>query len=118
MHPRLQRLGAQTARFFHTGLEGTRRFAYHAAREVPRVARIVDAEVLQPLSRTAKVVGSVTDAGHLGNSGLKDAASSFSRGMESYDALRQTVDLTPKDLLQRRYERLRAYGRFSDTKEH
>ena len=91
MHSRFQRLGAQTARFFHTGLEGTRRFAYHAAREVPRVARIVDAEVLQPLSRAAKVVGSVADAGHLGNSGLKDAASSFSRGMESYDALRQTV---------------------------
>ena len=33
------------------------------------------------------------------------------------DALRQVVDLKPKDLLQRRYERLRAYGRFSDTKE-
>jgi acetyl-CoA carboxylase carboxyl transferase subunit alpha len=34
------------------------------------------------------------------------------------DALRQSSDLKPKDLLQRRYERLRAYGRFSDTKEH
>ena len=33
------------------------------------------------------------------------------------DALRQVSDLKPKELLQRRYERLRAYGRFSDTKE-
>ncbi len=33
------------------------------------------------------------------------------------DALRQVSDLKPKDLLARRYERLRAYGRFTDTKE-
>jgi acetyl-CoA carboxylase carboxyl transferase subunit alpha len=31
------------------------------------------------------------------------------------DALRQVADLKPKDLLQRRYERLQSYGRFSDT---
>jgi acetyl-CoA carboxylase carboxyl transferase subunit alpha len=33
------------------------------------------------------------------------------------DALRQLTDLKPKDLLARRHERLRAYGRFADTKE-
>ncbi len=33
------------------------------------------------------------------------------------DALRQVVDLKPKELLQRRYDRLQSYGRFSDTKE-
>jgi len=33
------------------------------------------------------------------------------------DALRQVSDLSPKELLQRRYERLQSYGRFSDTKE-
>ena len=33
------------------------------------------------------------------------------------DGLRQVADLKPKDLLQRRYERLQSYGRFSDTKE-
>ena len=33
------------------------------------------------------------------------------------DALRQTADLKPKELLQRRYERLRSYGRFTDTKD-
>jgi acetyl-CoA carboxylase carboxyl transferase subunit alpha len=31
------------------------------------------------------------------------------------DALRQVSDLKPKDLLQRRYERLQSYGRFTDT---
>ena len=31
------------------------------------------------------------------------------------DALRQVSDLKPKELLQRRYERLQSYGRFSDT---
>ncbi len=33
------------------------------------------------------------------------------------DGLRQVVDLKPKELLERRYERLQAYGRYSDTKE-
>ncbi|HMO49202.1 MAG TPA: acetyl-CoA carboxylase carboxyltransferase subunit alpha [Rubrivivax sp.] len=33
------------------------------------------------------------------------------------DGLRQVFDLRPKELLQRRYERLQSYGRFNDTKE-
>ena len=33
------------------------------------------------------------------------------------DALRQVSDLKPKDLLNRRYDRLQAYGRFADTKD-
>ncbi len=33
------------------------------------------------------------------------------------DALRQTADLKPAELVKRRYDRLRAYGRFSDSKE-
>jgi acetyl-CoA carboxylase carboxyl transferase subunit alpha len=33
------------------------------------------------------------------------------------DALRQVLDLKPSALLQRRYDRLQSYGRFSDTKE-
>ncbi len=32
------------------------------------------------------------------------------------DALRQVSDLKPKELLQRRYDRLQAYGRYADTK--
>ncbi|MFO1220982.1 MAG: acetyl-CoA carboxylase carboxyltransferase subunit alpha [Burkholderiaceae bacterium] len=34
------------------------------------------------------------------------------------DALRQVSDLGTKALLERRYERLMAYGRYADTKEH
>jgi acetyl-CoA carboxylase carboxyl transferase subunit alpha len=33
------------------------------------------------------------------------------------EALRQSADMKPKELLARRYERLRSYGRFTDTKE-
>jgi acetyl-CoA carboxylase carboxyl transferase subunit alpha len=33
------------------------------------------------------------------------------------DALRQVVDLKPKELLDRRYQRLQSYGRFGDTKD-
>ena len=32
------------------------------------------------------------------------------------DAFRQVSDLKPKELLDRRYERLQSYGRFNDTK--
>jgi len=32
------------------------------------------------------------------------------------DAMRQIVDLKPQELLDRRYERLQSFGRFSDTK--
>jgi acetyl-CoA carboxylase carboxyl transferase subunit alpha len=33
------------------------------------------------------------------------------------DALRQVADLKVKELLDRRYERLQSYGRFSDSKD-
>jgi acetyl-CoA carboxylase carboxyl transferase subunit alpha len=33
------------------------------------------------------------------------------------DALRQVADLKPRELLERRYERLKSYGRYADTKE-
>ena len=42
-------------------------------------------------------------------------AAQLKRGLA--DALRHTADLKPKELLARRYERLRAYGRYGDTKE-
>ncbi|MFN6994678.1 MAG: acetyl-CoA carboxylase carboxyltransferase subunit alpha [Aquincola tertiaricarbonis] len=45
----------------------------------------------------------------------KAMSASLKRGLN--DALRQVIDLKPKELLQRRYERLQAYGRFSDTKD-
>jgi acetyl-CoA carboxylase carboxyl transferase subunit alpha len=33
------------------------------------------------------------------------------------DAMRQLSDLPTRELMQRRYERLQSYGRFSDTTE-
>ncbi len=33
------------------------------------------------------------------------------------DSMRQVIDLKPKDLLNKRYERLKSYGRFTDTKD-
>ena len=45
----------------------------------------------------------------------KQMASQLKRAL--VDALRQVADLKPKDLLQRRYDRLQSYGRFSDTKD-
>ncbi|MEK8032860.1 acetyl-CoA carboxylase carboxyltransferase subunit alpha [Ideonella sp. DXS29W] len=43
----------------------------------------------------------------------KQMASQLKRGL--VDALRQVADLTPTELLERRYERLKSYGRFNDT---
>ena len=41
-------------------------------------------------------------------------AASLKRGLS--EAWRQVSDLKTKELLDRRYERLQSYGRFSDTK--
>jgi acetyl-CoA carboxylase carboxyl transferase subunit alpha len=41
-------------------------------------------------------------------------AAALKRGLN--DAWRQVADLKVKELLDRRYERLQSYGRFSDTK--
>ncbi|WP_021026747.1 acetyl-CoA carboxylase carboxyltransferase subunit alpha [Comamonas sp. B-9] len=47
----------------------------------------------------------------------KQMAALLKRGLS--DAFRQLADLKPTELLDRRYERLQSYGRFSDTKaEH
>jgi acetyl-CoA carboxylase carboxyl transferase subunit alpha len=45
----------------------------------------------------------------------KAMAASLKRALN--DALRQVADLKPKELLQRRYERIQSYGRYADTKE-
>ena len=45
---------------------------------------------------------------------MKQAAAFLKRALA--DAYRQISDLKVKELLDRRYERLQSYGRFSDTK--
>ena len=44
----------------------------------------------------------------------KQMAAFLKRGLN--DAWRQLSDLKVRELLERRYERLQSYGRFSDTK--
>ena len=67
---------------------------------------------LKALGLVDKIVNEPVGGGHRD---IKQMAAQLKRGLA--EALRQTADLKPKELLQRRYERLRAYGRFTDTKE-
>ncbi|MEF7617455.1 acetyl-CoA carboxylase carboxyltransferase subunit alpha [Aquincola sp. MAHUQ-54] len=72
----------------------------------------ITAHRLKALGLVDKIVNEPVGGAHRDP---KAMAASLKRALN--DALRQVVDLKPKELLQRRYERLQAYGRFSDTKE-
>jgi acetyl-CoA carboxylase carboxyl transferase subunit alpha len=72
----------------------------------------ITAHRLKALGLVDKIVNEPVGGAHRD---VKLMASHLKRGLN--EALRQVVDLKPKELLQRRYERLRSYGRFSDTKE-
>ena len=72
----------------------------------------ITAHRLKALGLVDKIVSEPVGGAHRDP---KAMAASLKRALN--DALRQVVDLKPKELLQRRYERLQAYGRFSDTKE-
>lgn len=72
----------------------------------------ITAHRLKALGVIDKIVSEPVGGAHRN---LPWMASQLKRGLA--EALRQTADLKPAALLQRRYERLRAYGRFSDTKE-
>ncbi len=72
----------------------------------------VTAHRLKALGLIDKVVSEPVGGAHRDP---RHMASQLKRAL--IDALRQVSDLKPKDLLQRRYERLQAYGRFADTKD-
>lgn len=72
----------------------------------------ITAHRLKALGLVDKIVNEPVGGAHRDP---KAMAASLKRGLN--DALRQVIDLKPKELLQRRYERLQAYGRFSDTTE-
>jgi acetyl-CoA carboxylase carboxyl transferase subunit alpha len=72
----------------------------------------VTAHRLKALQLIDKIVSEPVGGAHRDH---KQMASFLKRALN--DALRQVSDLKPKELLQRRYERLQAYGRFSDSKE-
>ena len=72
----------------------------------------VTAHRLKALGVIDKIVSEPVGGAHRDH---KQMASFLKRALS--DALRQIGDLKPKELLQRRYERLQAYGRFTDSKE-
>ena len=72
----------------------------------------ITAHRLKALGLVDKIVNEPVGGAHRDT---KQMAAYLKRALN--DALRQVADLTAKELLQRRYERLQSYGRFSDTKE-
>lgn len=72
----------------------------------------ITAHRLKALGLVDKIVNEPVGGAHRD---IKQMAAYLKRGLS--DALRQISDLKAKDLLQRRYDRLRAYGRFTDTTE-
>ena len=72
----------------------------------------ITAHRLKALGLVDKIVNEPVGGAHRDS---KQMAAFLKRALN--DALRQVSDLSTKDLLKRRYDRLQAYGRFSDTKE-
>ena len=72
----------------------------------------ITAHRLKALGLIDKIVSEPVGGAHRDS---KAMSASLKRALG--DALRQVSDLKVKELLDRRYERLQSYGRFSDTKE-
>ena len=72
----------------------------------------ITAHRLKALGLVDKIVSEPVGGAHRDS---KAMCASLKRALG--DALRQVVDLKPKELLERRYQRLQSYGRFGDTKE-
>jgi len=70
----------------------------------------ITAHRLKALGLVDKIVNEPIGGGHRD---VKQMAAQLKRALN--DALRQVSDLSTKELLQRRYERLQACGRFTDT---
>jgi acetyl-CoA carboxylase carboxyl transferase subunit alpha len=71
----------------------------------------ITAHRLKALGLVDKIVNEPVGGAHRDT---KLMASQLKRGLN--DAWRQVADLKLKELLDRRYERLQSYGRFTDTK--
>lgn len=71
----------------------------------------ITAHRLKALSLVDRIVNEPVGGAHRD---LKAMASQLRRALN--DAWRQVSDLKPRELLERRYERLQAYGRFTDTR--
>ncbi len=93
--------------------EGCASILWKTAARAPEAAEAlgITAHRLKALGLVDKIVNEPVGGAHRDH---KQAASNLKRALG--DALRQVSDLKTKDLLERRYERLQAYGRFGDTK--
>jgi acetyl-CoA carboxylase carboxyl transferase subunit alpha len=73
----------------------------------------ITAHRLKALGLIDKIISEPVGGAHRDT---KQACANLKRALN--DAMRQLSDLKVKDLLQQRYERLQAYGRYTDTTEH
>jgi acetyl-CoA carboxylase carboxyl transferase subunit alpha len=81
-------------------------FGYHHAEALG-----ITAHRLKALGLIDKIVNEPVGGAHRDP---KQMSAQLKRGLN--DAWRQVTDMKVKELLERRYERLQSYGRFSDTK--
>ncbi|ALT77679.1 MULTISPECIES: acetyl-CoA carboxylase carboxyltransferase subunit alpha [unclassified Roseateles] len=93
--------------------EGCASILWKSSERAPEAATAlgITAHRLKAMGLIDKIVNEPVGGAHRDN---KQMASNLKRALS--DALRQVSDLKPKELLDRRYERLQAYGRFGDTK--
>jgi acetyl-CoA carboxylase carboxyl transferase subunit alpha len=94
--------------------EGCASILWKTAERAPEAAEAlgITAHRLKALGLIDKIVSEPVGGAHRDT---KAMCASLKRALG--DALRQVNDLKVKELLDRRYERLQSYGRFSDTKE-
>ena len=94
--------------------EGCASILWKTADRAPEAAEAlgITAHRLKALGLVDKIVNEPVGGAHRD---AKQMAAFLKRALN--DALRQVSDLKPKELLQRRYERLQSYGRFTDTKD-
>jgi acetyl-CoA carboxylase carboxyl transferase subunit alpha len=94
--------------------EGCASILWKTAERAPEAAEAlgITAHRLKALGLIDKIVNEPVGGAHRDS---KAMSASLKRALA--DALRQVNDLKVKDLLDRRYDRLQSYGRFSDTKQ-
>jgi acetyl-CoA carboxylase carboxyl transferase subunit alpha len=94
--------------------EGCASILWKTAARAPEAAEAlgITAHRLKALGLIDKIVSEPVGGAHRDSKAMSAA---LKRALG--DALRQVTDLKVKELLDRRYDRLQSYGRFSDTKE-
>ncbi len=94
--------------------EGCASILWRSAERAPEAADAlgITAHRLKALGLVDKIVSEPVGGAHRDT---KQMAAFLKRALN--DAVRQVIDLPTKDLLQRRYDRLQSYGRFTDTTE-